>query len=372
VAVITEDAIRELAAFRSQDAPVVSCYLDVDGRSHPRPQDLDAELGRVLRAAREQTDGSGAATDLGRIEAFVRGGLDRSSTRGLAIFACSAHDLWRVFTLPVPVRSHVVVNAMPAVGQLESVVQELERLGVLLVDRQRARMFVFHTGELVDRSELFEALPRAYDTRGQSDAGYEREQHHVDELAVQHLRQAVGVAFDLFQQQGFERLTIGAPQDLRPTVESLLHPYLRERLGPPVQVPVTASVDEVGRASIEVERQVEREREARQVERLRAEVGRNGRGVAGLDATLAALSARRIERLFVSDGYRDSGWHCERCGHLCHVGPSCPVDGESMRRVDDVVEEAIEIALGQSCRVEVCVGNADLDVLGRIGGLLRY
>ncbi len=26
----------------------------------------------------------------------------------------------------------------------------------------------------------------------------------------------------------------------------------------------------------------------------------------------------------------------------------------------------------QSCQVEVCVGNADLDVLGRIGALLRY
>jgi hypothetical protein len=43
-----------------------------------------------------------------------------------------------------------------------------------------------------------------------------------------------------------------------------------------------------------------------------------------------------------------------------------------MVAVDDVVEEAVEAALAQSCRVEICVGNADLDVLGRIGALLRY
>ena len=43
-----------------------------------------------------------------------------------------------------------------------------------------------------------------------------------------------------------------------------------------------------------------------------------------------------------------------------------------MTKVDDVVEEAIEEALAQDCRVEVCVGNADLDVLGRIGALLRF
>jgi hypothetical protein len=43
-----------------------------------------------------------------------------------------------------------------------------------------------------------------------------------------------------------------------------------------------------------------------------------------------------------------------------------------MDLVDDVVEEAVEEALIQSCRVAVCDGNADLDVLGRIGALLRY
>ena len=43
-----------------------------------------------------------------------------------------------------------------------------------------------------------------------------------------------------------------------------------------------------------------------------------------------------------------------------------------MRQIDDIVEEAVEEALQQSCHVETCVGNADLDVLGRVGALLRY
>ena len=38
----------------------------------------------------------------------------------------------------------------------------------------------------------------------------------------------------------------------------------------------------------------------------------------------------------------------------------------------DVVEEAVDRALSSSGRVEICVGNADLDVLGRIGALLRF
>jgi hypothetical protein len=43
-----------------------------------------------------------------------------------------------------------------------------------------------------------------------------------------------------------------------------------------------------------------------------------------------------------------------------------------MERVDDVVEEALEAALTQGIPVTICVADADLDVLGRIGALLRY
>ena len=43
-----------------------------------------------------------------------------------------------------------------------------------------------------------------------------------------------------------------------------------------------------------------------------------------------------------------------------------------MEHVDDVIHDVVDVALGQGCHVEVCVGNADLDVLGRIGALLRY
>jgi hypothetical protein len=43
-----------------------------------------------------------------------------------------------------------------------------------------------------------------------------------------------------------------------------------------------------------------------------------------------------------------------------------------MVEVSDIVEEAVEEALAQSCRVTICVDNPDLDVMGRIGALLRY
>jgi hypothetical protein len=86
---------------------------------------------------------------------------------------------------------------------------------------------------------------------------------------------------------------------------------------------------------------------------------------------LGALNDKRVGSLLVSEDYVESGWRCG-CGALAARGPQCPVDGAAMEHLDDVVNDAVDIALTQGCHVEVCVGNADLDVLGRVGALLRY
>jgi peptide subunit release factor 1 (eRF1) len=368
---ITEEEIRELAGFRGEKAMVTSCYLNVDGARHIRHQDVMRELDRVLRPARARCNGDqSVAADLGRIEAHVRGGLDRSRTRGLAFFACSADDYWRIIELPVPVRSQVVVNHTPTVRQLEAVVDRHDRFGLLLVDRQRVRVFVFELGEVVESVGQFDQLPRGDD----DDRSFTKDHaaDHAAALVRQHLRRAADSAFAVFQDQGFERLVIGTPDDIGPELESLLHPYLRERLVARCAIAPGSTDEEVRRAAVEVEAEVERIKEAEAVAALREAVGGGRRGVAGLDDTLMALVERRVETLLVSAGYDDAGWRCGSCRWIGRIGRSCPVCSTEMDAVDDVIEEAVEEALGQSCRVEICEGNADLDVLGGIGALVRY
>lgn len=369
--VITEDTVRRLAQFRGERAPVTTCYLDVDGRRLTRQADVEQELEPLLRRLRSKANGTASVhDDLRRIEAYVKGGFERSGIRGLAFFSCSAEALWEVVALPVRVRSRVTVNHQPAVSQLESLLSDHEPFGVLLVDRQRTRLFRFELGELVDRSELVDELPRDYDVRGMRERG--EVQPHADELAHQHARGAAQAAWAAHQERPFDHLALGGPDDVVGQVTAALHPYLRERCRTRINVPMTASVAQIRDAAIELEIATSRQREADLVGRLREQAGAATRAVVGLHATLAALDERRVERLVVSEGYSVPGFRCEPCGWLSVKGPRCPVCETDMARIDDVVEEAIEVAFAQSCSVDVCTGNADLDVAGRIGAFLRY
>jgi len=370
---ISEDLVKELASNRYDDTPVVSCYLDVDGKRYVRPHDYELHLEDMLRRTREREHKAGHHTvcdDLQRIEDHLKAGIDRSRTRGVAVFACSSHDLWRVIELPVPVRNQLVVNASPHVRQLEAIIDEYERFAVLLADRERARMFVFELGELVDKTEQLDKLPRHEDDGGDLDRDSVRS--HVDAAAHHHLKRAAQAAFHVFQEQSFDHLILGAPDPIVADLERELHPYLKERIAARISVSVGARDDEIRKAALEVESQVERAKEAAAVQKLRDAVGAGNGGAAGLESVLTVLVERRVETLLVSDGFEAPGWRCPACGYVATKGRRCPVCASEMHAVEDVVEEAVEEALAQSCRVEVCHDNADLDVLGRIGALLRF
>ncbi len=365
---ITEETVRVLAGFKGDAAPVTTCYLDVDGRSHPTHSDVQRSFDQLRR----RLNGSGAhpsvQEDLARMERHVRG-LDRSGTRGLAMFSCSAASWWHVHELPVPVTSQLVVNSSPSVRQLESIVEQYERFGVLLTDRQRARMFVFELGELIEHTEALDAIEKLVDD--DHDQYKHRAAHQADEQLHQHLRRAARLGFELYQQHPFDRLLIGGSPEVIGLLEAELHPYLKDRIAERLTLSVQSSMEQVSAAAHAAEQLVERRNEAEVVGRLREAAGAKSRAVVGLVETLAMLNEHRVDRLVVSQGYSVEGWRCA-CGALATIGRRCKGCGQDMALVADVVDEAVEVAFAQHARVEVCVGNADLDVLGRIGALLRY
>ncbi|CAB4985895.1 unannotated protein [freshwater metagenome] len=166
-------------------------------------------------------------------------------------------------------------------------------------------------------------------------------------------------------------MSIGATDDVYAALEHHLHPYLRERLAPRIHVSVAASETEIAKAAFGIEHLVEVEREQSMVLKLRDALGAGSKAVAGLGAVLDCLNERRVATLLLSNGFEESGWSCP-CGALAMKGPKCPVDGQEMSRVDDVVSDAVDAALLEGAQIVTCEANADLDVHGRIGALLRY
>jgi len=139
---------------------VVSCYLKLEPRDKTRGKYVIKMKNRVRdaltqlerrpldRAAKESV-----ASDLERVRSYFDDPARLPPTRGLALFASGARDLWAVVPLPHVHRSRLAVAPTPLVLELVALEEEFGTIAVALCDRTSARFFTvtaYDVTELLD------------------------------------------------------------------------------------------------------------------------------------------------------------------------------------------------------------------------------
>jgi peptide subunit release factor 1 (eRF1) len=293
--------------------------------------------------------------------------LAQNGTRAVAVYACKPADLLEVVRITRPVESTVVLERSPYLEPLVAEAHE-ERWCVLLANRRNARFFVGDGGSLEETDRVEDDVHSQHDQGGWSQARYQR---GVEKEKDDHLVHVADVAFGAYKERGFDRLLVGAPDELVGDLEQKLHPYLRERIVARLHLDVeNSSVEDVRAAANAAIEDWRRHVEREALDRLAEGVGRGGRGAAGLAGVLQALNEQRVETLLVGETFHSAGGRDPETGML-YPGDHGPGDQE-LERCEDIVEPAIEKAIEQSARVIKVRYHDDLGPLGGIGAVLRY
>jgi peptide subunit release factor 1 (eRF1) len=373
--VANKQRLRELAALRPQGHKVLSLYLNLDPSEFPTPRQRASELQSLLDAVERELRADSLPheqrealkRDVERIRAYFEREFDASGTRGVAVFAASGIDLFDVHRLSRPVRSEVTIDDSPFIEPLTALPGD-DGWCVLLVNRQLARILCGDSTRLREVVSMVDDVHRWHDQGGWSQARFQR---GIQKETKDHLKHACEELFKLSKRGIVRRLIIGSPDEMRGEVEHTLHSYLRDRIAGWLDIDVKARPAEVVREAAAIMEADERAREREWLDRLKSELGRNSRGVAGLADTLAALNERRVEGLLVKNGFRAAGY-ASSAGDYVAAEPGSSPAGEELQQRDDVIETALESALEQSAEVVVVRHHPDLDALGSIGAVLRY
>lgn len=369
--VLTASEIRALAAWRGAPT-VVSLYLDVDGRRYPRPSDYAPNLDHLFRVARETADphggqaGTSLEIDLVCIADWLAQGLDRSSARGVAAFSAGADGMFEAFTLPVPVRDQVVVAPTPDVAQLIAALAVTAPFLVVALDQQRSQLLRVGPGGCEEVAAPIDDVERQVDT----DVELGSFEHRHEEHARQHVRRVAAAVVTELDRQPAEDLVLSGTHEILAHLESELPrrtgALLAGRINLPPGSPL-ADLETAARAVVEQARG-DRQRAVATAVRERAEQGVGA--VIGLAATLPALNAGEVETLVVDAGFASPGGHCDNCEALLDGGGPCLTCGAEVRRVANVVDEAVTRAFVHHVAVEFCP-EGELGSEG-IGALTRH
>ncbi len=379
---ITREDIRELAQFqfdaKDKEACALSFYFQPrppQNKSHREEAILAKDLVRnAMREAEKSGKNGCARADLLRMLSVAET-LHGHQTHAKAIFACGAHNFWREFDLPPELPgSQLVVNRRFHLKPLALLLGAQRRVGVALVNRQRARLFDLRLDELKEREGMYHAVPRR--TRSDGYAGYNAGHHerHVAGEALHHFKDVAARLKDEAEKGAWEKLIIGCQDNHWPEFEPQLHPYVVQRLLGHFSIDVTtATNDEIHQHASRILLTNRDNRRKSLIREALNQAKSNNRGVTGLRRVLRSLELGEVQTLLMGESYSAHAVECANCGHLdAHIVRLCPVCGHDTRELENVCDAIIAAAIRLDIELFYVKDDPEFDSAGNIAALLRF
>lgn len=366
-----EKSLKELAAIEAEGL-ILSVYLDVDPTQQQNTERYKLRLREMLKEIADEVD----AEDLEAVKRYVDLEYDWSG-RGLVLFSRQAEDIWRIYSLAVPIRSGVTVARKPYISPLVEVDGLYGRYVVALVDRQGGRFFLFQMGELTDQEgTVGEDVRRTRKGGGSSVVGMrggsQVSGRREAELIQRNLKNTAQALVAFCRKHQPHRLLIAGAEHVLPKFREILPNPLAEILVGSFVANMDASDVEIREKSFEVLRELAEQRHRRVVEAVRTAAAKGQNGVLGLDETLSVAYDGRAQVLIIERDYHQPGYRCEGCGYLTTQElERCVFCGGEFQEIPDAVEAVVTQTVDKGGGVEV-VDNEMMPEGSRIGALLRY
>ncbi len=375
---ISRDVLSELIAFNPEQYLTSTLYLRIDKTPQLSHTIRLKDLIKTRRKELESQDLSpevikSIESDFKNIQEYVNLKFSRNGVQTLAIFSCSGRKFWRVVTVNVPIRDHLVIQQRPLYRSLSLILDEYKRFLFILIERGKARLFEIYAGEILERTDILDDVPSRVREGGYG--GYEerRIERHIDDHVRQHFKHVAEAAYDFSRKYSNDHLIIGGTETNSREFRLYLHNSLAHQVITVVHEDFNSAPTEILGKTSHIESQLRQQEETRLLNQLFDEVNSGGLGIVGLDSILLALQIGQVNQLLVQEGFQKQGFRCISCESLHLRNGACAYCGEATNTIPDVVEEAIQDAIHQGCQVKyISLPDSQLTSAGYIGALLRF
>lgn len=356
---------------RRQPPPsgVLSVYLDTS----PAAMDKEAFLLQYRDLCKQvRLEGRADAAFEAAAEQAERFLLDTfvQDHQGLAVFSAEDPAYFQALALPKPPVPALAWDTLPHLAPVLRMLEDEERVAVLLFDSERARLFTVYLGEIEERTELFDAVARRQSTGGWFGLRQTKFARQREQQVAQHAARAVRALQDLARERPFERLIIGGPDEPVAVLKATLPRPLRARTASTLRLELFASDAQVLAAVRPVLEELERAQELQAVRDL-LDAATSKLAAVGPEPAFEALSEGRAHRVFLGD--IAAAAYCPACDRLT-VQQRCPSCGAPPQPEPATAERAVRQALAQGALVEFVSGAAAqaLQPHGGIAAWTRY
>ena len=191
----TEKDLRELVDYQAQQS-MLTIYLNTD----PTMGNTDSYRLRL----RNMLKSVELAEDVKKVEEYFDTEYDWAG-RSVAIFSDERNQWFKLIPLAVPVPDLIHVGLRPNVRPLAGLFDSYGGYSVVLIDKQGARLFHFHLGQLVEQEGVLGTSVRQVKKGGSGvkgmRGGIASQTRAVEETIERNMREVIDFATKFFEEK---------------------------------------------------------------------------------------------------------------------------------------------------------------------------
>jgi len=361
------------------DSCILSLYLNVDQSNAANlNRGFETSFESMFRQVFDDQNSNQASkqrfeAECRNIRQFLRDYVPKG--KSLVVFSDSKQDFWWQRDVQVGLPSGLRWSPKPWVRPLLVLVEGHDRIAVVLIDKQKARIFAGDSGEIDHQLEIFSDVPNRHSTTGSDRIMSQGQMERDHDNRVQsHAKRAADELSSLVDRLKLEKVVIGGPVEATTVFIGALPKRIQQMVIGTISAPVDAGTDRVMNEVRDVQDKAEQEDEAKIVDAMITAAMKGDKAVLGLSETLFAIQEGRVYRLVVTRDYRAEGKECGSCHVLIADGlDNCSFCGGKLDAAPDLINRASHRVLDMGGKIQLVAGEAAAKLAdARIGALLRF
>ena len=352
----------------SEEGQVLSLYLYTDS-SKINPETAQLQLRNLLKSVDLPKDAQ-------VVEDYVNLEYDWTG-KGLVIFSNQDAGFFHAYPINLPVPNLIAIRKQPTIRPLAQLLDAFTGWGVVLVDKQGARLFSFNLGEL-EEVKGFVGDEVKQTKRGGGNAmpgrmGGSGASGKVENTIDKNIKEVMDFTIEFFNKYHIRRIMIGGTEENISLFKDALPKSWQSLVVNVFPMSMTASLPEVLEQATEEALTAQEKHHTSLVDQAITQTAKGSTGVTGLIDTLNTIHDGRVRTLLVSMEFEQEGYRCGGCGYLTTQElEKCPFCGSGFQVIKNAVEMAVQEALTKNADVKIVQGNEVLQKAGHIAAILRY
>ncbi len=368
------DELKDIT-LQNLDDYFITLYLNVDPLFNKKA-DYMVHLKNMLKEVSEDLDKSiykKVKDKLEKIENYVQTNKPLFK-KSLVMIMSSDGSIEKIYNLNIPLRNSLVIDKIPFLKPLFSILSNYPKYAILLVGKDTARIFIVHLGEIVEYRKIHtEGVPGKHKKGGWFALSQDHYERHIDYHVTLHLKDVLERFDSFLSSENVEGIILGGSEEALSMVKDMIGKNIMDKVIGETGVEMFATKDEVLKKVEPIISSYIKKKREEEVEILINDALKNLNAVLGVDDVMNALEEKRVMRLYVIENLMVSGYYCRRCGFVTTQRLEvCPYCNSIPENKDNIIELAMEKAIEQDAMVEVVSTESRLREYGGVGALLRY